>query len=103
MDRTGLITRHPFRVKVFANGQDISASLPLVSVRYHADGSGTRTLRDGRSVAGRWRFVDEAQNQVEVDGPEGVSRWVITELGEHRYRKTNIATGMEFVHEALPG
>jgi hypothetical protein len=53
MERTHLITTHlitarPFDVKVMANGVDVTSRTPVVSVKYNADGSGTRTLRDGK-------------------------------------------------------
>ena len=43
MDRIALITAQPFDVKILANGRDISDKSPVVQVRYHADGSGSRT------------------------------------------------------------
>lgn len=98
MDRQTLITRQAFDVQIVANGVDITPRSPVVGVRYDADGSGTRTLRDGSTVAGRWRFVNPEQTQIEVVGPEGPSRWVIVELGEHVYRKVNIDSGVEFIH-----
>ena len=98
MDRHHLITRQPFDVQIVADGVDITPKSPIVSVRYHADGSGTRTLRDGRTAAGRWRFVNPQRTQIEVEGPEGTSRWVVVELNERVYRKVNIDSGLEFIH-----
>ncbi len=101
MDRNTWITARPFDVQIVLNGRDISAQSPITRVRYHADGSGTRTLRDGRSVPGRWRFLNIEQTQVEVEGPEGRSRWVIVELGPDGYRKVNMDTGVEFIHRPI--
>lgn len=98
MDRNALITSRSFNVKIIANGIDVTARSPVVAVKYNADGSGSRSLRDGGTVTGSWRFLNPEKTQVEVKGPEGVSRWVITELNEHLYRKVNIDTGVEFVH-----
>ena len=102
MDRTTLITRQPFDVKIVAGGVDVTAKSPVSSVKYNADGSGSRTLRDGKTVTGTWRFINPEQTQVEVQGPEGSSRWVITELNERIYRKVNIDTGVEFIHVPRP-
>lgn len=98
MDKTALITRQPFDVKILANGQDVTATSPVTQVQYNADGTGTRTLRDSRIITGSWKFLNPQQTQVEVQGPEGSSRWVIIELNERLYRKVNIDTGVEFVH-----
>lgn len=98
MDRTALVTARPFDVRIIANGVDVTARSPVLSVKYDADGSGTRTLRDGRVVQGRWKFLNPEQTQIEVQGPEGTTRWVILELSERLYRKANIDTGVEFVH-----
>lgn len=98
MDKTTLITRQPFDVKIMANGRDVTATTPVVFVKYNADGSGTRTLKDGQTVSGSWRFINPQQTQIEVTGPEGNSRWVIIELGERIYRKANMDTGVEFIH-----
>jgi hypothetical protein len=98
MERTSLITARPFDVKVMANGADVTSRTPVVSVKYNADGSGTRTLRDGKTIDGQWKFLNAAQTQIEVQGPEGTSRWVIIELNERIYRKANMDTGVEFVH-----
>ena len=98
MDRTALITAQPFDVRILANGRDISDKSPVVQVQYHADGSGSRTLRDGSVVTGRWQFLNPQQTQIQVDGPEGASRWVVVELNDRVYRKVDIDTGVEFVH-----
>ncbi len=98
MDRLLLVTRQPFDVQIVANGEDVTARSPVVGVRYDPDGSGIRVLRDGRTVAGRWQFLNAEKTQVEVHGPEGVSRWVIAELNETVYRKVNVDTGVEFIH-----
>jgi hypothetical protein len=98
MDKTTLITRQPFDVRIIANGRDVTANTPVVAVKYNADGTGSRTLRDGRTVAGTWRFLNPSQTQIEVNGPDGTTRWVITELGENLYRKANLDTGVEFIH-----
>ena len=98
MDRTHLITGRTFDVSIRANGRDITAKSPILRVHYRPDGTGTRTLRDGSIVEGRWRFLDPRQAQVEVDGPEGRSRWVIVELDERVYRKVDMDTGVEFIH-----
>jgi len=102
MNPESLITRQPFDVQVLANGIDISARQPLVEVRYAADGSGTRRLRDGQLVTGSWRFLNAAKTQMEVVGPEGASRWVLVELNEQVYRKVNLETGVELVHRPRP-
>jgi hypothetical protein len=102
MDRTHLITSRPFDVKVMANGVDVTSRSPVISVKYNADGSGTRTLREGKTIDGQWKFLNAAQTQIEVQGPEGASRWVIIELNERIYRKANIDTGVEFVHLPTP-
>jgi len=101
MDRTALITAQPFDVRILANGRDISDKSPVVQVRYHADGSGSRTLRDGSVVSGRWQFLNPQQTQIQVDGPEGRSRWVVVELSDRLYRKVDIDTGVEFIHLPL--
>ena len=98
MDRTNLITAQPFDVRILSNGRDISEKSLLVQVHYHADGSGSRTLRDGSVVAGRWQFLNPQQTQIEVNGPEGMSRWVVVELSDRIYRKVDIDTGVEFLH-----
>ncbi|HSP18515.1 MAG TPA: hypothetical protein VLQ79_03315 [Myxococcaceae bacterium] len=97
-ERMILITRQAFDVTIVANGRDVTATQPVVSVKYNADGSGTRTLRNGQTVNGSWRFINPRQTQIEVTGPEGVSRWVIIELNERIYRKANMDTGVEFIH-----
>jgi hypothetical protein len=102
MDRTALIAGRTFDVKMIANGIDVTARSPLADVRYNADGTGSRTLRDGRVITGSWRFLNTEQTQVEVQGPEGASRWVIIELNERIYRKANIDTGVEFIHQPRP-
>lgn len=98
MNPTDLITARRFDVTIKMNGRDVSAGSPVVSVKYDADGTGSRTLRDGRTVRGSWRFTDEAQRHIEVEGPEGISRWVVVELGPQIYRKVNVETGVEFIH-----
>lgn len=98
MDRHHLITHQAFDVQILADGVDVTSRSPIVSVRYESDGSGTRTLRDGRTVAGSWRFVNPEQTQIEVVGPEGSSRWVIVELNSCVYRKVNVDSGIEFIH-----
>jgi len=97
MERLETITRRAFAVKIVANGRDITSTSPLASVKYNADGSGSRTLKNGQQVEGRWRFLNPEQTQIEVQGPEGTSRWVIIE-----HRKANIDTGVEFIHLPLP-
>jgi hypothetical protein len=101
MDRLVAITRQPFAVKIVANGRDITSTTQIASVKYNADGTGSRTLRSGQRVEGRWRFINPEQTQIEVQGPEGTSRWVITELGDTIYRKANIDSGVEFIHLPL--
>lgn len=98
MDKSTLISRQPFDVKVVANGRDVTATSPVAFVKYNADGSGTRTLKSGQIVSGSWRFINPQQTQIEVNGPEGLSRWVIIELSETVYRKANMDTGVEFIH-----
>ncbi|WP_298835055.1 hypothetical protein [uncultured Piscinibacter sp.] len=98
MDRHHLITRQAFDVQIIADGVDVTSRSPIVSVRYASDGSGTRTLRDGSTVPGRWRFANPEQTQIEVVGPEGSSRWVIVELNANVYRKVNVDSGIEFIH-----
>jgi hypothetical protein len=95
---TPLITNRPFDVKVMANGHDITDKTPVVSVQYNTDGSGSRLLRNGQSVTGTWRFLNPQHTQIEVQGPEGSSRWVILELNDRIYRKANMDTGVEFIH-----
>lgn len=98
MDRTALITNRPFDVKIVSDGIDITSRSPVVSVKYNADGSGTRTLRNGGSVSGSWRFLNDEKTKIEVQGPEGTSRWIVVELNERIYRKVNLDTGVEFIH-----
>jgi hypothetical protein len=98
MDRTALITQKSFDVKILANGVDVSARSPVTQVKYNVDGTGTRTLRDGTTITGSWKFLNQQQTQIEVAGPEGTSRWVVTELTDKIYRKSNIDTGVEFIH-----
>lgn len=98
MDRSTLITTQPFDVKIVANGFDVTSKSPVVSVKYNADGSGTRTLRDGSTVNGSWKYMNPEQTKIEVQGPEGISRWIIVELNERIYRKVNLDTGVEFIH-----
>ncbi len=98
MDRTALITSRPFDVKIVANGIDVTAKSPVLSVKYNADGSGTRTLRNGASISGSWRFTNDEKTKIEVQGPEGTSRWIVVELNERIYRKVNLDTGVEFIH-----
>jgi hypothetical protein len=102
MDKSTLITRQPFDVKILANGRDVTATSPVAFVKYNADGTGTRTLKNGQIVSGSWRFINPQQTQIEVNGPEGLSRWVIMELSEAVYRKANMDTGVEFVHLPRP-
>lgn len=102
MDRLSLITGKNFTVTVLMNGVDVTHKLPVARVIYRPDGTGARTLRDGSVVTGQWKFINDAQTQMEVQGPEGVSRWVITELSPSVYRKANIDTGVEFVHTPVP-
>lgn len=97
MDRLSLITGRAFDVRILANGRDVTASSPIATAKYNADGTGTRTLRDGTRVSGHWRFLNAQQTQIEVQGPEGSSRWVIIELNDRIYRKANIDTGVEFI------
>jgi hypothetical protein len=98
MDRTALITQKPFNVKIVANGIDVTAKSPVVEVKYNPDGSGTRLLRDGKTISGSWKYLNSQQNQIEVIGPEGVSRWIVVELSANIYRKVNMDTGVEFIH-----
>lgn len=102
MDKSTLISRQPFDVKIVANGRDVTASQPVALVKYNADGTGTRTLKGGQIISGSWRFINPLQTQIEVNGPEGVSRWVIIELSETVYRKANMDTGVEFIHLPRP-
>jgi hypothetical protein len=101
MDRIAILTRQPFTVTLLANGEDVTAASPIEQVHYHRDGTGVRTLRDGRVVQGHWRFLNDSKTQVEVIGPEGTSRWVIVELKEGLYRKVNIDTGVEFIQRPV--
>lgn len=89
MNRDDLITAHAFDVKVFANGIDISSRTPALSVKYN---------RDGTVVEGSWRYCNAQQTQIEVQGPEGISRWNVIELNGRIYRKANLDTGIEFIH-----
>ncbi len=98
MDKTTLITRQSFDVRIVANGRDVTATSPVAFVKYNADGSGTRTLKNGQTVSGGWRFINPQQTQIEVNGPEGASRWVVIELTDTVYRKANLDTGVEFIH-----
>jgi hypothetical protein len=98
MEKAKMITSKTYSVKILANGLDVSATSPVVSVKYNEDGSGSRFLRDGKSITGQWRFLNPQQTQIEVTGPEGISRWVIVELTDKIYRKVNMDTGVEFIH-----
>lgn len=91
-------TNRPFDVQIVANGVDVTAASPIVGVFYGADGTGTRTMRDGRTIAGQWRFINPGETQIEVQGPEGTTRWVVVELTDTVYRKVNVDTGVEFIH-----
>lgn len=102
MTRRALITQHPFSVRAQSNGVDITASLGLESVTYRPDGTGTRQLVNGARVSGHWRFLDDAERRIEVEGPEGTSQWIIVELTPEVYRKVNLATGVELIHVPLP-
>lgn len=97
-DPARLITATAFGVRVIANGVDVTSRSPVTVVRYLPDGQGWRRLRDGRTVTGQWQFLNTERTQIQVQGPEGVSRWVIVELNDRVYRKVNIDTGVEFVH-----
>ena len=97
-DPARIITAQPYIVRILANGHDVSARSPIATVRYLPDGSGWRRLRDGSlQTAGAWRFLNDARTQIEVQGPEGTSRWVIVELNARTYRKVNLDTGVEFI------
>ncbi len=98
MDRTTLITARAYDVRIIANGVDITDKSPVASVKYDADGTGSRMLRNGSRVAGTWRFTNPEQTKIEVHGPEGTSRWIIVELSDRLYRKVNVDTGIEFIH-----
>jgi hypothetical protein len=75
--------------------------VPIASVKYNANGSGSRTLKTGQVVSGTWRFTNPQQTQMEVVGPDGTSRWVIVELNDRIYRKVNMDTGVEFIHRPI--
>lgn len=102
MNASPQFTQRSFDVQILANGIDVTAKSPVETVFYDTDGTGTRTLRDGRVMNGRWRFLNSAQTQIEVVGPEGTTRWVIVELTDAVYRKVNIDTGVEFIHRPRP-
>jgi len=101
VDRFKLMTRQPFRVQAVLNGHDAADGNPLVQVQYEPDGNCIRVLRDGSLVRGRWRFANSQQTQVEVEGPEGPTRWVIIQLDEHVYRRADIDTGLELIHRPV--
>jgi hypothetical protein len=101
MDRTEAIARQSYSVQLFANGQDVTAGFPIASVKYNADGTGSRKLKNGQVVNGSWKFMNPQQTQVEVNGPDGTSRWVIVEFNERIYRKVNMDTGVEFIHRPI--
>ena len=98
MDRTALNTQKAFDVKILANGMDVTSKSPVTQVKYNADGTGMRTLRDGNTITGSWKYLNSQQTQIEVTGPEGISRWVVIELTDKIYRKANLDTGVEFIH-----
>jgi hypothetical protein len=104
VDKTTLLTANPYAIAVQRNGVDISANFPVASVKYGADGSDIRTLKDGGKVPLTWRFINKEQTQIETvaPGPEGTQRWVVLELTEKVFRKANIDTGLVVVHTAKP-
>jgi hypothetical protein len=98
MDKIELLTRTPFSVRVLKDGVDISAAAGIASVKYNRDGSGTRTLADGRILNGGWRFLDAAQTRVETTAPTGVQTWDILELTESSYVKRETTSGIVIDH-----
>ena len=100
VDRGTLLTANAYTIEVQRNGVDISANFPVVSVKYGADGSDLRTLRDGSKVPLTWRFLNKEQTQLETvaPGPEGTQRWVVLELTDKVFRKANIDTGLVVIH-----
>jgi hypothetical protein len=101
MDKTELLTRTPFTVRILRGGVDTTAAAGIASVTYNRDGSGTRTLADGRVLNGSWRFLDAAQTRVETTAPTGVQTWEILELTETAYVKRETATGVVIEHRPV--
>jgi hypothetical protein len=104
VDKTSLLTSHPYAIAVQRNGVDISANFPVASVKYGADGSDVRTLKDGSQVPLTWRFINKEQTQLETVAPgaEGTQRWVVLELTDKVFRKANIDTGLVVIHMVKP-
>lgn len=101
VDRLKLITRRPFKVQALLNGRDVSASAPFVQAQYEPDGNCIRVTRNGSLVRARWRFANAQQTQVELEGPEGPTRWVIIQIDEHIYRKVDIDSGIEHIQRPV--
>jgi hypothetical protein len=57
----------------------------------------TASARAPCATAASWKFLNPQRNQIQVDGPEGSSRWVVVELNDRLYRKVDIDTGVEFL------
>lgn len=104
VDKTALLTANTYAIAVQRNGVDISANFPVASVKYGADGSDIRTLKDGKQVPLTWRFINPAQTQLETVAPgaEGTQRWVVLELTDKVFRKANMETGLVVIHTAQP-
>jgi len=98
MSRLDLITAQPFTVKMLKDGNDITAIAGVKSVQYRKDGTGIRTLADGREITGTWRFLDAEQTLVETVAPTGSNQFRILELTPTAYRKVDQKSGVEIQH-----
>ena len=98
MNKADLITATPFTVRILMGDKDITANAGLREVKYNKDGTGTRTLADGKVLQGTWRFLDPDQKTVETVAPTGTQTWEILELTPTAYRKRDMKSGMVIEH-----
>jgi hypothetical protein len=101
LNRLDLITAQPFSVKMIKDGADITALAGVKTVEYRKDGTGVRTLADGKQINGTWRFVDPEQTIVETVAPTGSNQFRILELTPTAYRKVDMKSGIEIQHFPL--
>jgi hypothetical protein len=101
MDRIASISCCVRTVKALRNGEDITASLGVNTVKYEADGTAWRKLTGGSVERGSWRFINKEQTQLEITTKAGKTRWLILELHGDVFRKANIDTGVEFIYSPV--
>ena len=99
--RTEHLTSAPYSLRILKDGTDITAAAGITRVQYNRDGSGTRTLADGRVINGSWRFLDAEQKVIETTSPLGTQVWDILELDATRYRKREQKTGIVIEHTPI--